>query len=532
MSVTLDPRLRARWQGGTRAAPTGAILYGGDARPTCEVQVRSAYLKRHYDEDGHWTATWTPTSDYIDLPGVRSVGLEQSYESNGLSTATIDLANVSMREIAGALGVNYHAIERGWFSPFRAFTAPTRARRIDRSTGRPVVANAWEGMLAKKVQILVRQGYGDLTVRTFTGLLDTSSGASSPATLRLTARDMGQILVDSHLFGWNIDPKLRDPIVFVDRKYVRRREESKDPDKRREAREHRKHSIIIDDLSDLVVTVLRWAGWKRNQMRVSKCGVSLKEPVSFARGEFYMDVIKKCQDVTGFIFFMGAASADWPMGRPTFVPSNATYDRTDPVEALADDKLLTGLDWQFTDEPLAAIIRVRGKDNDDVGVTLGGDKLKRVMATYRPPWHTDERDARILRHVVHTEELYSSPHRCAVAARMIALQEALASVTGNIEIPAHPGLELDDLVGLTDAVTGLNTRALIARLQSTLTLGERTSWKQTLGCALIDTPEVIAVQADLHDELRKPNDDPDTVDPRGFGMLGSFGISTALQIHS
>lgn len=527
MSVVLDPKLRARWQGGTTRGAAGAVLYGGEARPTCEVQVRRGFFQREYDDDGHWTATWTPTEDYRDLPGVRQVGLEQGYDANGLTTATIDLANVYMREVAGALGVNYHAIERGWFSPFRAFTSPMRARRIDRSTGRPVRANEWEGMLSQKVQILVRQGYGDLTVRTFTGLLDSSNGASGPRTMRVTARDMGQVLVDCHLFGWNIDPKLRDPITFVDRKYVRRREASKDADLRREAREHRKHSIIIDDLSDLVVTVLRWAGWPRAQMRVAKCGVSLKEPVSFSRGEFYMDVIKKCSDVTGFVFFMGQPSTDWPLGRPTFVPSNATYDRTDPVEAIEDDKLLTGLDWQFTDEPLAAVIRVRGKDSDE-GATLGGDSLKRVMATYRPPWHTEERDARILRHVVHTEPLYSSPHRCAVAARMIALQEALAAVTANVEVPAHPGLELDDLVGLTDGVTGLNARALIARLQSTFTLGEKASWKQTLGVALLDTPEVIGVQADLHDELGKPDDDPDLVNPRGWGMLGSF---SATAVH-
>lgn len=526
MSVVLDPVLRGRWLTGTRAADAGAILYGGDARPTCTVEVRRGYFKRQYDDHGHWTADWTPTEDYAPLPGVRQVGIEQGYDANGIATATVDVANVAMRAIASALGVDYHVIERGWFSPFRAFAGPSRARRIDRSTKKPVVANEWEGKLSEKVQILVRQGYGNLTVRSFTGLLDSTNGNSHDGTLRVTARDMGQVLVDSHLFGWNIDPKLRDPIVFVDRKYVRRREASKDPAKRREAKEHRKHSIIIDDLSDLVVTVLRWAGWDRDHMRISKTGTSLKEPVSFARGEFYMDVIKKCQDVTGFVFFMGQPSAAFPNGRPTFVPSNATVVRSNPVEALTDDKLLTGLDWTFTDEPLAGIIRVRGKDNDEIGMTLGGDKLKRVMAVYRPPWHRDERDARLIKHVVHTEELYRSKHRCEVAARMIALQEALAAITANIEIPTHPGIELDDLVGVTDSISGLNSRALIARLQSTFTLGERTSWKQTLGVALLDTRELLAVQQELADELAKPDDDPDVVDPSGFGMLGSFGVHT------
>jgi hypothetical protein len=515
--IALDRALRDRWLGGTRPAIGGAgpILYGGDARPVCKVSVRKGHYVRAYDDDGHWTATWHPDTDYVELPGVRQVELEQGYDNNGLSTATITTANVYMREVAGALGLSYHQIERGWFSPYRAFVAPKRLKR-------GVTANAWEGMLARKVQIMVEQGYGNKTTRTFTGLLDSTSGVSVQQSLAISARDMGQVLVDSHLFGWNIDPKLRDPIIFVDRQYVRRREASKDAEKRREAKEHRKHSIIIDDLSDLVVTVLRWAGWNRDDMRIQKCGISLKQPVSFSRAQFYMDVIKKVQDVTGFSFWMSAPSVDWPNGRPTFAASHSMYPVA-TVEEMADTKLLTGLDWQFTDESLAAIIRVRGKDNPK-GETLGGDKLARVMATYRPPWHVHKRDAGVLRHVVHTEELYRSPHQCEVAARMIALQEALSAVTANVEIPAHPGLELDDLVGITDSRSGLNTRSLIARLQSTHTLGEKVAWKQTLGVALMDTPEVIAVLEDLHDELAKP--DEDLVDGAArFGAFGFFGAA-------
>lgn len=517
--IALDPVLRGRWLGGTRPDPQskGAILYGGDSRPVGKVSVRRGHYHRSRDSHGHWQSVWTPTEDYVQLPGLRQIGLEQGYDANGIATATIDLANVYMREVAGVIGVPFHQIERGWFSPYRAFVAPKRMKR-------GVTKNEWEGKLSQKIEVMVEQGYGNKTTRTFTGLLDSFNGVASPATMKIVARDMGQVLVDSHLFGWNIDPKLRDPIVFVDRQYVRRREASKDPAKRAEAKRHRKHSIIIDDLSDLVVTALRWAGWNREDMRIQKVGVSLREPVSFARGEFYMDVIKKCQDVTGYVFWMSAPSTDWPQGRPTFAATHGFYP-VNPVEEISDRMQLTGLDWQFTDEPFAAVIRVRGKDNDEVGQTLGGDTLKRVMATYRPPWHREFRDAGVLRHVTHTEELYRSQHRCAVAARMIALQEALGGTTANVEIPAHPGLELDDIVGVVDGATGLNTRCLIARLQSTMTLGEKASWKQTLGVALMDTPEVIEVMADLHDELLKPDDDPNVVSSTArFGALGSFGV--------
>lgn len=515
--IALARTLRDRWLGGTRPSTSGkgGILYGGDARPSCTVSVRRGHYVRGYDDHGHWTATWTPTEDYVEVPGVRQVELEQGYDSNGLATATVDVANVYMREVAGALGLSYHQIERGWFSPYRAFVAPMRSRQ------RGVTANEWEDRFAQKIQVLVEQGYGDQQTRTFTGLLDSANGAARPSTIKLSARDMGQVLVDSHLFGWNIDPKYRDPIVFVDRQYVRRREQSKDPDKRREAKMHRKHSIIIDDLSDLVVTVLRWAGWNRDDMRVQKVGVSLKDPVSFARGQFYMDVIKKCQDVSGFSFWMSAPSADWPNGRPTFAASHAMYPNQ-TVEEISETKLLTGLDWTYDTAPLAAIIRVRGKDNVQ-GETLGGDKLKRVMAVYRPPWHTDKRDAAVLRHVIHTEPLYRTAYQCAVAARMIALQEALGMVTANVELPAHPGLELDDLIGITNPSSGLNTRALIARLQSTFTLGEHTSWKQTLGVGLMDTPETIAVLADLHDELKRRDPDDAVSSTARFGYFGYYG---------
>src|SRR5213078_5347954 len=197
--------------------------------------------------------------------------------------------------------------------------------------------------------------------------------------------------------------KYRDPITFVDRGYVQRREASSDSFKRREAKEHRKHSVIIDDLSDIVVYACRWAGFTREACRIQKVGVPLREPVQFGRSEFLWDLIKKVQDVTGYTFWLQPPSAAFPMGRPTFRRSNAAYV-PDPTEELRDDQLLTGLDWQYTDDALAAIIRVRGKDNDDVGRTLGGDKLKRVMAVYRPPWHVPRPpyghsgDARLIKH--------------------------------------------------------------------------------------------------------------------------------------
>jgi hypothetical protein len=47
--------------------------------------------------------------------------------------------------------------------------------------------------------------------------------------------------------------------------------------------------------------------------------------------------------------------------------------------------LLTGIDVKQTDEPLAYIIRVRGRESAD-GQRSAAAAPKRIMFTYRPPW--------------------------------------------------------------------------------------------------------------------------------------------------
>jgi hypothetical protein len=188
--------------------------------------------------------------------------------------------------------------------------------------------------------------------------------------------------------------------------------------------------------------------------------------------------------------------------------SNISWTVPKPVEEVRDDQLLTQFSWQHTDEPLAGIIRVRGKalPRSQGGRTLGkGDAAvpAAVMAVYRPPWHRFERDARLIKHVVHTEPLYTTQYQCAIAARQIALQEALGANSGQFEIPGHPGLEVDDIVGLVDRATGINSRVGIASLQSTFTrTRDSIDWKQTVGVTLLDTPDVVQVVDELASALR------------------------------
>lgn len=481
VSLSVSQTLHDRWR---------SRRHVGDARPTMTVQVRRGYLQRKR-VGGKWTAVWVPMAAYKTLPGVRSASLEQSFDSNGITTATVELANIAYREVVGALGP-FHVPESGWFSPYRSYRPPAYP-------GLGVQPNEWDRVLGTAAQLTIRQGYGDQMVTTFTGLLDSIDGTSQPPGLTLVGRDFGQLLTDCRLFGWNIDPEMRDPVHFQGEANVRELEDSSDPKDREAARKMRNKWVVVKDVSGAVTTVLGWSGLTPNS--VSKTGAPLKEPTQFGATEYLIDVIRKAQDVTGYTFFIGEPHDQYPLGQPIFRRSRVTTVPT-PVVELRDTDLLTGLSWQRSDEPLSGIIRVRGKPIAKLhgGRLLGGASgagVRRVMGVYRPPWHVHERDARLIRHVVHVEPLYNTEQECMVAAIMIALQEALASVTATVEIPAHPALQLDDIIAIRDNPGGLATRAWIAQKQSTFTAGRETTWKQTLGVALLDTPDVVEVVRDL-----------------------------------
>jgi hypothetical protein len=485
--IGLPATLVARW---------ASREHVGDARPTMEVSIRRGYLQRYRREDDWWTARWEPMNDWQVLPGVNRCELEQSFDENGITTCTIEMANIAYPIVNGVAG-DYHRTERGWFSPFRSYTAGGR------QPGLGVAPNEWEYTLATAAQVQVRQGYGNRMVTTFTGLLDSVNADASPAHLTLVARDFGQLLTDCHLFGWNIDPSLRDPVHFTGEKLVKELEASNDLADRELAEKERKKWIVCDDLSDVVKTVLTWAGLQA--FTVKDVGASLNEETPFAAGDYLIDVIRKAQDVCGYTFFMGQPRSGFELGEPIFRRSNAATVPP-PVLELRDDQLLTGLSWQRTDEPLAGIIRVRGRPRSKKrgGLLLGGESgagVRRVMAVYRPPWHVAERDARLIRHVVHVEPLYKTETECMVAAKLIALQEALAATTATAVIPAHPGLQLDDIISISDNASGIASRAWIASIQSTFEAGQRTTWTQSLGVALLDTPDVVEVIDDLHGTL-------------------------------
>lgn len=262
--------------------------------------------------------------------------------------------------------------------------------------------------------------------------------------------------------------------------------------------------VLVDDVADVVKVVLRWAGYK--EWDIESTGVRLKRKVTFFMDSFLIDVINKVAESTNYVFFENDPSADdLSIGIPTFRQSRVITE-DDARAAVNDTDLLTGMQAKITDEPLSTVIRVRGRPADDEeigGAFLIGsptaDSIRRIHYTLFTPWsgHTEEDTndlAGILKHVVHLDPKLTSVEDCKFAALYIAMQEALLSVTGQIEIPAFPAFEIDSFGLVKDTGTGMLTRLLIATRDSTMTLGEEASYKQTLAGTWVDTPNVIAIK--------------------------------------
>jgi hypothetical protein len=159
---------------------------------------------------------------------------------------------------------------------------------------------------------------------------------------------------------------------------------------------------------------------------------------------------------------------------------------------IRDDQMLTGMNVKISEEPLPYIIRVRGKIVKG-GTTLGGDDSKRVMAVYRPPWWDSNRLAGIIKHSIHTQPELKTHEECMVACYLWAVNAALGMVTATCETMGNPVVDLNDQVSVVDTGTGMNTRMWVSNMEQSGTYGESTSWKMTLGGAMIDTPEMIAL---------------------------------------
>lgn len=273
----------------------------------------------------------------------------------------------------------------------------------------------------------------------------------------------------------------------------------------KEAKE--KHQVLVDDVSDAIRFILRWAGFK--EWEIENTGVRLKKPVVIGRDSSLMDAINTFKEAVNFVFFMGDPTDDnLSIGVPIFrAPRVVTDD--EPIAEVKDIDLLTGIRLKISDAPLAYVIRMRGRavkadePTAGTGFLFGGGDVRRVKFTYYPPWARDNnRLAGILKHVLHQDNKFETTEDCEFACYYTALQEALESVTGTIEAPGWPGFDLDRFVMVNDLGTGLRTRLWISNIESEIRSGERASYKVTLSGSWVDTPDVVAMKAVINERVR------------------------------
>lgn len=269
--------------------------------------------------------------------------------------------------------------------------------------------------------------------------------------------------------------------------------------------------VLIEDVSDMVRVALRWAGY--GEWEIEDTGIRLPEKQTFNRSQYLIDIIKWAQELTGFVFFMADPDTRGSRGIPTF-RRNATLLREPGAVAaeLTERDLLTGLQGSLNEEPLAFNIRVRGKEaaKRKGGRTLGGDRIRRIMYEYTPPW-SEVADPTgpaplhqlggVLKHVTHTYNHARSLNECKMAVFLIAIAEALEYAKAVAELPANVNIELDDQVGLLDTATGVNSRLWVASRTHTLTQGVRDAgWKMTVGGTLIDNELLVLLLTELAEE--------------------------------
>lgn len=204
----------ARWRSGRHFGP---------ARPSHQVFIRHGEYRRGYhtwdgptvnadiygeSRQNPWYPVWTPTTDWVEIPGVQNINLDQSFEQDGTTVATLTVDNILMQPTEGVMGYLYHLIVRGALSPMRGYKAPGLPYNVPPT-------NDWSGVIVEDAQIKVLQGYGDALEPTFVGFIDKVTPKAKPDQLSITARCTGgKVLSDEHIFGWNKSKQLPEPVIF------------------------------------------------------------------------------------------------------------------------------------------------------------------------------------------------------------------------------------------------------------------------------------------------------------------------------
>jgi len=265
----------------------------------------------------------------------------------------------------------------------------------------------------------------------------------------------------------------------------------------------KQHWVIVDDISDVVKVLLRWAGFK--EWEVESTGAALPRRLTFQPGDSYMDAIRTVADAVGYTFFVKDPTT-WSgsLGVPVFRKSWALVNRNRRL-TITDRTALTGIAIKQSEEELRYTIRTRGRA-DDKGSDLGFATAKRIMFFFRPPWIGSSfpwagKLGGIIKHAIYTNALWKTMDLCRFAAYDIALKEAMAATTGTVEFAGNPAVDLDEHVLFSDLGTGAVTRLAIYSRASTFVTGENAKWTMSVSGSLIDTPDVQAMVAIINEEV-------------------------------
>ncbi len=209
----------------------------GINRPTIVVEIRGGNWRRDYrpwaspinatipgeEPDMPWYPIFTELTPWVEIPNILQCRLEDDFEQNGMTVATVSVNNIGFEPVVGPFADLYHAISRGYLSAERGYDPPGR-------TPSGLAVNGWSDVITEQRQIRIWQGYGqpervgaDMPedggsngAWVFMGLIDDVDTSASPVAMTIVARQ-GKVLTDSRIFGWNKSRHLKDPVVFSDR---------------------------------------------------------------------------------------------------------------------------------------------------------------------------------------------------------------------------------------------------------------------------------------------------------------------------
>jgi hypothetical protein len=287
-------------------------------------------------------------------------------------------------------------------------------------------------------------------------------------------------------------------------------------DRERQTQAKTERWILVDDVSDIVKTVLQWVGL--TEWEIESVGVRLKDKLVFDRQTFLIDIIKKIADLTSYVFYVkppeefdvndlsAANVTNKSMGIAVFRQNSAMKQRPpDRVEAVRDTNLLTAVQASFDANVLAQSIRVRGKVVGSRRVQdrrihpLGADPTLRHQYSYRPVWArgSSSGGAHLRRHELHYDNMLASEYECKVACLMIAFRQALESAKAEVEMPLWPLIHLDHQVLLFDTGTGLSTRLWVTNRSWDYSSGEQVTFRMNLAGSLLDTNDVSETRKEL-----------------------------------